>query len=171
MADDFFASLGSIVGIGVGSMELQLVKTGYVAGETIHGRLKLGLSRPTDAARLVVGLRGTRERLSMVRDSRGQRSQQRETETIYEFEQQLDGKRSYHSDAYDLHLAIPPDAVGVKMAPPQGTLGDVLRVVSAVADVAGVGARPVVWQVYAILDIPWKANVKQHVQITVQPPR
>ncbi len=169
MADDFFSSLGSIVGIGVGSMELQLVKTGFVAGDTIHGRVKLGLSRPTDAARLVVGLRGTRDRMTMGRDARGDRVQQRETEKIYEFEHQLDGKRSYHSDAFDLHLAIPADATGVKMKAPEGTLGDVLRVMSAVADVAGVGARPVVWHVYAFLDIPWKANVKQQIQITVQP--
>jgi len=169
MADDFLGTLGSIVGIGVGSMDLQLVKTGFVAGDTVHGRLVLKLSRPTDAARLVVGIRGTRDRLTTVRDARGNRSQQRETETIYEFEQQLDGKRSYQSQAYDLHLSIPPDAVGPKLAAPDGKLGDVLRVVSAFADVAGVGPRPVVWYVYAILDIPWKANVKQQTQITVQP--
>jgi hypothetical protein len=166
--DDFLGTLGSIVGIGVGSLELQLVKNHFVAGETVHGRLKLALSRSTEAKRLVVGIRGTRERITSVRDSRGQRSERRETETVYEFEQQLDGKRNYQADGYDLHLAIPADAVAAKAQLPEGTLGDVLRVVSSFVDV---GPRPVVWHVFAYLDIPWKANVKQQVQISVQPAR
>ena len=40
-----------------------------------------------------------------------------------------------------------------------------LRIVSTFVDV---GPRPITWHVYAILDIPWKANVKQQVQISVQ---
>src|SRR5690348_15531541 len=110
MADDFLGTLGSIVGIGVGAIELQLIKNHFIAGETIHGRVKLALTRATEAKRLVVGIRGTRERLTVVRDARGGRSQRRETETVYEFEHQLDGKRNYQSDAYDLHLPIPIDA-------------------------------------------------------------
>jgi hypothetical protein len=165
-ADDFLGTLGSIVGIGVGSLELQLVKTQLVAGETVHGRLKLALTRSTEAKRLVVGLRGTRERTTVVRDARGHRSQRRETETVYEFEQPLDGKRSYQTEAYDVHLAIPIDAVLPRAQMPDGTLGDVLRVVSSFVDV---GPRPVVWHVFAYLDIPWKANVKQQLQISVSP--
>jgi hypothetical protein len=164
--DDLLGTLGSIVGIGVGSIELELVKNHFVAGETIHGRLKLALARSTEAKRLVVGLRGTRDRTTVVRDSRGHRSQRRETETVYEFEQQLDGKRSYQTDGYDVHLAIPIDAVAGRLQTPEGTLGDVLRVVSSLVDV---GPRPVVWHVYAFLDIPWKANVKRQIQITVSP--
>ena len=164
MADDFLGTLGSIVGIGVGNLELLLMKNSFVAGETIHGRVKLALTRSTEAKRLVVGLRGTREKVTVVRDSRGGTSKRRETETVYEFEQQLDGKRNYQTDAYDLHLPIPPDAVRA-VKPPEGTLGDVLRVVSAFVDV---GPRPITWQVYAFLDIPWKANIKQQTQIAVQ---
>jgi hypothetical protein len=163
--DDFLSSLGSIVGIGVGSMELMLVKNAFTAGETIHGRLKLALMRPTDAKRLVVGLRGTRERLTTVRDSRGHKTQERQTETVYEFEQQLDGKRSYQGEAYDVHLPIPADAVPARVAPPDGKLGDVFRLVSNFVDL---GPRPIVWHVYAVLDIPWKANVRQQAQISVQ---
>ncbi len=170
MADDFFAELGSIVGIGVGSLELMLVKNAFAAGETIHGRLQLKLARATEAKRLMVGLRGTRDRLSTVRDARGHRSQERFTDTIFEFEQQLDGPRSnYLADAYDLHLPIPADAVAPAMKPPEGTLGDVLRVVSQVAQLVDAGPRPIVWHLHAYLDIPWKVNVKQAVQITVQP--
>jgi hypothetical protein len=165
--DSIWGSLGSIVGIGVGSMELQLIKTGFTAGETIHGRLKLGLTRSTEAKRLMVGLRGTRERITTVRDSRGHKTQERQTETVYEFEQQLDGKRAnYQHDAYDLHLPIPADAVAPKIQPPEGKLGDVLRIVSTFVDV---GPRPITWHVFAYLDIPWKANVRQQVQISVQP--
>ncbi len=165
MADDFLGTLGSIVEIGVGSLELQLVKNEFTAGETVHGRVKLALTRPTEAKRLMVGVRGTRDRVTHVRDSRGHSSQRRETETVYEFEQQLDGKRTYQSDGYDLHLPIPPDAVGPKLQPPEGKLGDVLRIVSSLVDV---GPRPVVWHVFAYLDIPWKANVKQQLQISVR---
>ena len=168
MADDFLGTLGSIVGIGVGAIELQLIKNHFVAGETVHGRVKLALTRSTEAKRLMVGLRGTRERVTVVRDSRGQRSQRRESETVYEFEQQLDGKRNYQTDAYDLHLPIPIDAVAPAAKLPDGTLGDVLRVASSLLDV---GPRPVVWHLYAYLDIPWKANVKQQLQISVAPAR
>jgi hypothetical protein len=114
----------------------------------------------------MVGVRGTRDRLTTVRDSRGHKSERRETETVYEFEQQLDGKRTYQSEAYDVHLPIPPDAVGARLQPPDGKLGDVLRIVSAFVDV---GPRPIVWHVFAYLDIPWKANVKRETQISIHP--
>jgi len=46
--------------------------------------------------RLVVGVRG---------NARGHGRQERITDTICEFDQQLDGQRSIHlTDAYDLHL-------------------------------------------------------------------
>lgn len=169
-ADDILSELGSIVGIGVGSMELMLVKNVLKAGETLHGRLQLKLARPTEAKRLVVGLRATRDRMSTFRDVHGQRRQQLDTDVVFDFEQQLDGARkNYQNDAYDIHLPIPPDAVAQPMKPPEGTLGDILRVASAVSSMLDVGPRPIVWRVHAYLDIPWKVNIKQSVQVSVQP--
>lgn len=165
MADNLWRSLGSIVGIGVGSMDLLLVRANVRPGDTVHGRLVLKLSEPTEAKRLVVGVEATETRERLISDGRGGRTRANETRTLHRFEQQLDGKRSYQADAYDLHLPIPPDAVRAVKAP-EGTLGDVLRVVSAFVDV---GPRPITWQVYAFLDIPWKANIKQQTQIAVQP--
>lgn len=168
--DDILSELGSIVGIGVGSIEVMLVKQSFTVGETIHGRLQCKLSRPTEADKLVIGFRGTRDRMSTVRDAYGVKRQERSTDTIYEFEQQLDGKRkNYQSDAYDFHLPIPPDAVQGPLRPPEGALGDVLRVVSTISSLMDAGPRPIVWQVYAILHIPWKVNVKHYVQISVAP--
>jgi hypothetical protein len=161
MGDDLLGALGSIVGIGVGSMELQLVKRSFVPGEMVHGRLSLKLKNKTEAKRLVAVVEATEERTSFVADGRGGRMRRTETVTIHRFEQELDGKRSYHNESYDLHLPLPSKA---KVEMPAGTLGDVARFVSAVAQVM---SKPVSWRVHAFLDIPWKANVKASVDIVL----
>ncbi len=157
MANDWLADLGSIVGIGVGSIELMLVRNQFSHGDTIHGRVQLALSQPTEGKALTAVVEATRRR--SVSRSDGTRST--ETATVYRFEQQLDGKRVYRNEAYDLHLPIAPKT---KLELPEGTLGDVVRFVSAVRDVV---AEPITWRVSVFLDIPWKVNVKAHADIAV----
>jgi hypothetical protein len=161
MAEDFLGTLGSIVGIGVGSVELQLVKRVFQPGDTVHGRVALKLKNKTEAKRLVAVVEGTEERTSYVSDGRGGRIRRSETVTVHRFEQELDGKRTYHQEAYDLHLPLPAKA---EVALPGGTLGDVARFVTAVAQVM---RNPVTWRVHVFLDIPWKANVKAHADIAL----
>jgi hypothetical protein len=159
-------SLGSIVGIGVGSMDLMLVKTSFRPGETVHGRLMLRLSRKTEAKRLVVGISATRQSRSRTHDSYGREVTSTETETLWKMEQVLDGQRTYLDEGYDLHLPIAADAPGGQVEIPDGLgkLGDVMRVVSSFARAV---APPVTWQVHATLEVPWKANIRQGVDIVV----
>jgi hypothetical protein len=157
MAQDWLSNLGSVVGIGVGSMDLMLVRNSFQPGDTIHGRVQLKLTNPTEAKALVAIVEASRRR--SVRRSDGTRTT--ETTSVYRFEQQLDGKRTYKGEAYDLHLPIAPKT---KLELPEGTLGDVVRFVSAVRDVV---AEPITWRVSVYLDIPWKVNVKAHQDISV----
>jgi hypothetical protein len=173
MAESVWRSLGSIVGIGVGSIELMLVKHAFRPGETVHGRLLLKLEEPVEAKRLVIGVHATEERERWTTDARGQKVRERETRTRYRVERQLEGKRSFRGDAWDFHLPLPgpkpsagPDfrwSPGATELPaPEGFLGDVVRLVAAVA-------RPQLdWRVYAFLDIPWKTNLKAGADITVE---
>jgi hypothetical protein len=158
MAESVWRSIGSIVGIGVGSIDLMLVKHAFRPGETIQGRLLLKLEEPVDAKRLVVGVHATEERERWVTDARGQKVRERETRTRFRVERELSGKGLFRNDAWDFHLPLPGSA---EIPAPEGLLGDVVRLVAAVA-------RPQLeWRVYAFLDIPWKANVKAGTDISV----
>ena len=154
MAEGILKTLGSIVGIGVGSLDLMLIKHAFQPGETVHGRLVLNLEEPVEAKRLVVGVHATEERWTT--NTQGQR--ERETRPRYRVERQRAGKGICRGGGYDFQLPLPgaPDAQR-----PDGILADVVRLVAAVA-------RPQLdWRVYAFLDIPWKANVKAGADITV----
>jgi hypothetical protein len=158
MAESVWRSLGSIVGIGVGSLELLLIKHAFQPGEVIHGRLELKLEEPVDAKRLVIGVHATEERERWTTDSRGQQIRERETRTRYRVERQLAGKGLYRGGGYDFHLPLP----GTSSEPLPGFLGDVARLVAAVT-------RPQLdWRVYAFLDIPWKANLRAGSDISVE---
>jgi hypothetical protein len=154
MADDILGTLGSIVGIGVGKLDLQLVSNAVPAGATLHGRVFLHLTRKTEASRLVCGLEATEDRVT----PRGT-----ERHEVHRFEQQLDGKRTYFDEAYDLHLPVPAQAAAPVL--PSGLLGDVARLVTAVQSSR---RTPVRWRVFAFLDVPWKANIRGSVDILIR---
>jgi len=159
---DFLKKLGSVVGIGVGSIELLLVKRDFAPGDTIHGRLVLKLSERTEARKLMVAVEATEEHTSLTSDGRGGRVRSTSTKTLHHFEQQLDGKRLYLDEAYDFHLPLPQ---GPEIALPGGVLGDVARFVTAVAAAT---RRPPSWRVVATLDVPWKANVTTRADIVLR---
>jgi hypothetical protein len=96
-------------------------------------------------------------------DGRGGRTRSTETTVVHTFEQQLDGKRTYLDEGYDLHLPLPAAPERVEL--PDGVLGDVARFVRAVS---GSGAPSLRWRVYAVLDIPWKANVRGAADLVVR---
>jgi hypothetical protein len=160
MADDILGSIGSVFGIGVGKVEVQLIKTAVRGGETLHGRVLLKLARKTEAKRLVCGLEATQEKSTWVSNGRGGSDRRTEHATLYHAEVELDGKRTYFDEAYDLHLAVPAQP---KLEMPQGFLGDVAKFINVVQ-----GAKaPVHWRVFAFLDVPWKANIRGGVDITL----
>ncbi len=158
MGDDFLRDVGSVFGIGVGSIEILLVKPDVRAGDTLHGRVQLKLARKTEARRFVCGLECTEERAQTGRDG----IRRVERVTLHRFEQQLDGKRAYSNEAYDLHLPVPA-AQEIQM--PSGVLGDVAKFVTAVQSLRRAPPR---WRVFALLDIPWKANVTAEVDLIVR---
>jgi len=164
MADGLLGKLAGVVGIGVGKLELLLVKSDLRAGETIDGRLSLRLEKPLEAKRLVVGVRATEKRDKKVRDADGSTRTETETVTFWELVEELGGKRTYRDDAWDVHLKIPADVLPREAQMPGGFLGDVVRAAQAL----GVARRrPLSWSVFAVLEIPWKKNLRASRDIVV----
>jgi sporulation-control protein spo0M len=160
---DWLSSLGSVVGIGVGKIDILLLKQEYAPGETIHGRLVMKVKEPIEAKRLVVLVEATCERTRLESDGRGGRRQVTSTVTVHKVERELDGKRTYRDDAFDFHLPLPGSDTKVEM--PNGFLGDVAKFINVVSSLQ---RSPLRWRVHAFLDIPWKANLKAAADIVVR---
>src|SRR5690349_6115600 len=98
MADGILGKLGAVVGIGVGKLELLLVRTDFKPGDSIDGRLTLKVDKPVEAKRLVVGVRATEPRDKKVRDADGTTRTEVETVVYWEHVEELGAKRSYRDD-------------------------------------------------------------------------
>ena len=159
------AEVKKTVGIGVGDIKIELATLNYNPGDVIAGTLHLTLSEPTSAKKLSVRLVGARKRVSYDKDSSGNKSQSTHTETVHDFELELDGEMTYESGEYEFELSVPKDATPAK---PEirndGILGDVARVVTSVASA---NTLPTAWSVTGVLDIPWKRNVSTKIDILV----
>lgn len=153
------------VGIKVGSARIELAERHFHPGDTIRGTLLLELEEPTVATKLIVGLRGGRQKIGYEVDSSGGKSQTTHTETVHDFELELAGEQTYESAEFGFELVVPDDA---KQAEPEitagGVVGDVARVVAAVATA---GRTTLSWSVYSLLDIPWKRGVRASTDIAV----
>ena len=159
MASDFFSKFGkklrTTVGVGVGSMSLSLEKHAFDPGDRIRGTVKLELSEPLEAKRLVVKLTGTQKRKT--RDGTS-------NQTIYNSDRELDGKRTYRNgESFDFELVVPSDADSRPQINDAGVIGDIARVVTFVAS----AASPVSWRVVAALEVPWARNVSKTTGISV----
>jgi hypothetical protein len=159
------STLKKTVGIGVGTVHVDLEGHTFSPGDTIVGTVRLSLAEDTEAKRLVVALMGTRDKLDYGKDVSGRRVQQRHTETVFDHERELDGARTYRAGEYRFELTVPDDAATGTRIETGGIVGDVARVVSSVANA---GRMPTSWKVVAFLDIPWKRNVKHKVDIVVR---
>jgi len=183
MPDDLFKTLGAgfsqvgkrirsgadelkkAAGIGVGNIALALDRYEFRPGDSVTGRVTLGLAEPIEAKRIVVSLTGTADRVSYEKDASGRRRQSRHSETLCQVERELDGARTYRNESYTFSLMIPTEAGPASSRPDDGVLGDVARVINAVANAS---LLPTSWRVVAWLDIPWKRNIKTHVDIQVR---
>lgn len=164
-AKELHHGLKQTAGIGVGTLQLSLDRFEYRPGDTVAGSVKLALTEPMNADRLVVKLIGTRQRVSYSKNAAGGQSQTTHTESLCELERELDGSRSYLNESYSFELAIPSDIDKSAKIVDNGVLGDVARVVQSVASAHHL---PAAWHVEVTLDIPWKRNVKKKVDITVR---
>ena len=164
-AKELHHGLKQTAGIGVGTIHVALERFDFRPGETVAGSVKLTLTEPMDAERLVVRLVGTRERVSYEKNAVGGQSQARHTENLCDIERELDGSRSYLDESYSFELALPADIDKGAEVTANGVLGDVARVVQSVQ---GAHYLPASWRVEATLHIPWKRNIHKKVDITVR---
>lgn len=119
-----------VTGIGLGTIRIGLERTRFAPGDTITGKVTLALPEPVDGKQLVIGVRA------------GQRAPLEGRTTIYKFEQELGGARTYETGelAFELHLP---------------------------AEAANVPAGPVEWQVFTTLELPWSRNLDHAVDVVV----
>ena len=147
-----------VLGIGVGSLSVELDKVDYKLGETVKGRLSLTLSAPEEAKRLVVGV-DARQRV--VTTSQQVVSYRRDT--AWKFEHQLKGEGKFSKVTRRFVIKLPQDLERSGQTP-EGALGDIAQLVSFFSPTK---RFPLEWAVYAYLDRPWRLNLKARVPITV----
>lgn len=148
---------------GNGKMEIELSRHRFGAGEMIEGSVSFKLDEPLAARALIVGLRA-KQRVRSRRMQNGQMTSSEETRTVYEFKNELSGERTYSSGTKAFALTVPQDALKYETQAPDGIIGDIAR---AASFFAGESRSPVEWEVFGLIDIPWKVNVKKSVAITV----
>ncbi|MCA9717006.1 MAG: hypothetical protein H6713_23335 [Myxococcales bacterium] len=152
---------GTVVGIGVGSMSIQLARGDYSPGDLVRGRLRLELTEPVAAKRLVVGIRATQRYYELERDSRGNQRRVERSREVYKYERELDGARTYTSASFGFELGVPGRR---EQRMPDGVLGDVATILGALKSSQ---RAPLQWGVHGFLDIPWKVNLRQRVALNV----
>jgi hypothetical protein len=179
MADDFlkkildtdvFHKLGhrmrTTVGLGVGSIDLELDKKTLSPGDTLRGTVKLNLKEPTEAKRLVLAIRATQGLVSYGKDASGGRSLKTDQLVVYRQNLELAGERTYSDgETYQGELTLPADVLDREPEIP-GTIGQVARAISSVTSPRKL---PLEWRVMALLDIPWKRNLKKVLDLAVTP--
>lgn len=152
-----------VAGIGVGAITLEPSRSSYELGDTINGTVRLQLTEPIPAKRLVVTLRATRKRYVAQRSSDGRVAPVQRTETLVEHEVELGGERSYDSGAHSFTVRVPA-RIDAKLDV-GGKLGDVLQAAQAFKSMT---ESPIRWKLVACLDIPWKRNLTKEIDVSVQ---
>ncbi|HTM22692.1 MAG TPA: hypothetical protein VL172_19350 [Kofleriaceae bacterium] len=179
MADDFlkkfldtdvFKKVGhrmrTTVGLGVGSIELELDKKALSPGDTLRGSVVLHLKEPTEAKRLVLAIRATQGLVSYGKDASGGKSLKTDQLVVYRQNVELAGERAYaDGERYQGELTLPADVLEREPEIP-GTIGAVARAISSVTSPRRL---PLEWRVMALLEIPWKRNLKKVLDIAVTP--
>lgn len=116
-----------------GKMNVQLEKYQFSPGEEIVGKLSMNLKKPVEANGVNVRLLG-REKITT------RRGDQSSTDfvTIFDFEQPLDGSKTYPSGtelSYDFKIKIPEDVLSKSSAvSAEGTLGTIMKAASHMSD-------------------------------------
>jgi hypothetical protein len=139
-------------GIGVGSIAIALDRFDYAPGDSVSGKVVLGLNETVEARALMVALIGS------------QRAQDGE-DVVFELEHELDGEKTYRTGEYSFELGIPEDATSGP--DPADLVENLSRKVSSLTT----GQRaPTSWRVVAWLEIPRARNVKTKVDLRLAAP-
>lgn len=150
-----------ILGIGVGSMTLELDEVDCALGDTVRGVVTLKLAEPLEAKRLVVGIEASQRVVSTARDAISYRR-----DKVWRFEKQLKGEGSFSKLKARFTLKL-PQTLEQSGQLPDSLLGDMAQVLSFLTPTK---RFPLEWSVFGFLDRPWKVNVKARVPITVSVP-
>lgn len=167
-ASQAFNKLGhrirTTVGVGVGSVSLELARTALAPGDTLRARIALALPEPTRASRLVFAVRATQGFAQI--GGRGKQPVVR-TDSVVVWKQhvELSGERDYRDgETFEAEIVIPSDVLDLQPRMPDGTLG---QVVSAVQAISSAARLPLAWRAMALLHVPWKRNIKKVLDLSV----
>ncbi|PIN98960.1 MAG: hypothetical protein COT90_01675 [Candidatus Diapherotrites archaeon CG10_big_fil_rev_8_21_14_0_10_31_34] len=159
-------------GFGKGKIEVILEKFNFKPGETIKGKVKVKMNKPTKARQLKVVFAGTKTTSSgmMVGNSsfsvgigsRNHDKRKTTTEFVHKFEMPLDGEKEYTEGEYDLEILVPADIMQ-RGSGPGGEVGAALK---AVQFLSGNSSR-IEWYIQATLDVDKGLDVNKKVQINV----
>jgi hypothetical protein len=150
----------TVTGVGRGTVKVALDATRAAPGGELRGKVVLELTEPVTAKRLMIELRATQR----IVDARGGvRSMAASTNTIFKFEHELGGNRTYHREELPFTLAVPTD-IGNRPAAPTGRIGDVARAVSSVVSPT---TGPLEWRVTATLVVPFGRDLDHGVDVMV----
>lgn len=130
-----------LFGIGDGKMEMQLSKNEFVSGEKIEGTATLTLNKDIKAKGVVAEIWG--ERTETTRNMNGQI--QRRQVVVYKFASNLDVERAYMRSESPKTYKFTLDAPDTGGMPSAGSEGTAARVFSALGQMAGGGAGPIMW--------------------------
>ena len=134
-----------------GKIEIQLEKYQFSAGETILGTVKLNLNKPVEADSLNIGLIGEAKTKQYGRSSKGGMRSSTNYSRVFDFSQQIDGKKIYNpgEQSYNLSIKIPKDLTANR-----GTGNQMLDTAMKGAQMlVGGGLTTVSWYVTAYLNI------------------
>jgi hypothetical protein len=129
-----------------GKIIMNVERYSYSPGETVKGDIKLILKEPIQAKSLSVKLVGLFETKS-TNFSNGRSNTQSNSQEIFNFQQPLDGQKTYNSEekTYSFQIKIPSDVI----KKPTGVAGAVLDSVSFLAG----RTNTIKWYLTASLDI------------------
>lgn len=143
------------LGLTPGTLALEVKGRAFSPGDAIRGRVTLSLREPGEARRLVVALVAKQRAVGLAPGQRGLALSYRK-DTVWRFELVLDGERVYRTGlSYPFELLVPEGAL-------EPTFGHSLL------DALTANHRfPPEWSVTAVLERPWKLNVKAAVDVQV----
>ena len=138
-----------------GSIEIVPEKYNYSSGENINGKLILKIKKPSQASKLIVGLKCERIEKNYSTSSINSRAI-----NIYDFNQPLDGEKSYSPSEYDYDFSITaPQNVAQKL---DGMAGSLLKSAQLLMN----QNTSFKWYLYAELQCEG-INLKKQVQINI----
>lgn len=143
------------LGLVPGKVTLDVKGRTFAPGDAIRGRVTLSLQESSEARRFVVMLEAKQRAVGLAPGRKGLALSYQKN-TVWKFELNVDGERVYRDGlTYPFELMVPDGALEPTFG--QGLL-DVLTATHRF---------PLEWSVTAILDRPWKLNLKASVDVQV----